>query len=201
MPGGIVESFTLSGESNEDSFVMVESNWLGTDVTSTTLTGALSARSFTLLPANNTSLYSDAIGGTIGSTAVSSTLIGWSFECNTGQHLKKFMTGALTPDSRGYNVMDITLTLMLEYNAAGDNFLDYFVGGTNRLLRLRTTGASSTQITIDGAWSFQSVSDVWGDRDGNTTLEVTAKPLYDATFANYVQMVVQSNVATFVTNA
>lgn len=201
MPGGIVESFTITAESNEDSFVMFESEWLGTDATSTTLTGSLTGRAFTLLPANNSTLYSDAIGGTVGSTAISSTLIGWSFECNTGQHTKKFMTGALTPDSRGYNVMDITLTLTLEYNASGDAFLDDFVAGTSRLLRLRTTGASSTQLTIDGAYSFQSVSEVWGDRDGNTTIEITAKPFYDSTFANYVQMVVQNNVSAFVTNA
>jgi hypothetical protein len=202
MAGSIVKSFSLTGGDGNDSFVAFDSEWVGRSVVASTLTGALSNRAFNVLAANNTSVWSDDFGGTIGTTALTATLISWEFTCDTGLHLKKFKTGAVTPDSYGFGPMEVGLKFAVEYNATGHGEIAKYVAGTGRLIRLRTTGPNSTQLTIDFAGDITDISELWQDRDGNTTAELTLKARYDAgTFANYCQIVVQNGVATFVTNA
>ena len=198
-----VKSFSLSGEVGDVSVVMFVWNWLGQEVTSSTITGALSARAYNVIPANSVRLYVDSYGGTIGSTELTNTLISWKFNCSdTGIHLKKFGSATLTPDSFGYNVPEIILTLTVEYNANGDTLVDNYVAGTEQLFRLSGTGASSTALSVDIAGIPTDVEPLWGDRDGNTTVTLTYTPLYDGgSFANYARIISTNNVSAMVTNA
>lgn len=200
--GGLVSSFTLSGETTEDGLVMFESEWLSKDVIPGSLTGALAPRAFDPIPASNIRLFVDAFGGTIGTTEQGSTLISWSLECNTGLHRKKFATGTLTSDAFGYNVPELTLTLVLEQNASSQTMLDNYVNNVLNLIELRGAGASPSEVRVQMACIPSSVAPIWGDRDGNTTVELTYFPIYDpGPFAAYAKIVNVNAVSALVTGA
>lgn len=202
MDGSLVESFKLSGEAGEDGFVEFESEWIGQDLTASTLTGSLSTRTYNAIPANSVRLYVDAYGGPIGSTELANTLISWEFAATTGIHLKKFGSATVTPDSYGYSKPEITLTLTLEYNANGDTQLDNHVAGTQQLFRLTGSGASSTALSVDMAGIPTGEPELWGDRDGNTTITLEYTAVYDpGAFANYARIISTNNVSAFVTGA
>ena len=84
-----VESFKISGNAGEG--VMMEATWRGRDVVDTTFTGALTAP--TLIPGDHivfggSNLYIDAVGGTIGTTEITSTLLSFELDVTTGLKAK-----------------------------------------------------------------------------------------------------------------
>lgn len=185
MGGSIVSSFSLSGEAAPDGVVQFTSNWIGKEITSSTVTGALSTHTFEPLAASVCQLWIDDLGGTIGSTASTATLISWNFDYASNVHLKKFQDGAITTSTFGYGLPDATLQLTLEYNANGDTEIDKFVAGTGRLVRIKglgtlLTGVIYKTLQIDMAGDIVDIAELWGDRDGNTIAVVTLKPRYDA---------------------
>ncbi|MCP4353212.1 MAG: hypothetical protein GY795_47785, partial [Desulfobacterales bacterium] len=71
-----VESFKLSGNAQEG--VMMEANWVGRQVSDTTFTAALTVPALTAgdhIVMGGSNLYIDAVGGTIGTTEISNTLL------------------------------------------------------------------------------------------------------------------------------
>lgn len=192
MSGALIESFTLTGAMNVDSVVGFQVNLLGAKIAKSSLTGALSSRAFTLMPCANMKLYCDDLGGTVGTTVKADTLIAWTLTYNTGLHLKKFQSGGINPTSWGYGVPTFTLKLTAEFNATAVAEIDKALAGTGRLWRVigenGLVGAVTAKNTLDiqVAGDVTDIGDLWGDRDGNTIVDITVSGRYDrGTFANY----------------
>lgn len=202
VPGGLIESFSLSGGTAQDSVVQFEARIIGVDCVKSTLTPALANRVVEKLAGSMCKLYIDALGGTIGSTQKTGTLISWKLDVNTGVHLKKFSDGALTPSDKGNNVPSAVLSATAEFNATSVAEMDARIANTGRLYRVEglgslITGAIYKTLRIDIAGDITDTSDLWGDRDGNTTLDFTLSSRLDAgTFAKYAQIVIINALAT-----
>jgi hypothetical protein len=202
LEGGLVSNIKLAGEVGEDTFVTFESEWIGETLVPSTITGSLSPRAFTAIPANGMRLYADAIAGTIGSTELTNTLISWEWNFETGVHLKKFGSATLTPDTFGYGPPNATLSLTVEYNANGDTLVDNYLAGTEQLFRVSGAGASSTALSVDLAGIPAGEPVLWGDRDGNTTVTLEYTAMYDSgAFAAWTRVISTNAVSAFITNA
>lgn len=203
LTSGLVESFTLSGAAANDGVVKFVANIIGVAATKSTLTGALTARVVNPLAAGNVKLYIDALGGTVGTTVKADTLIDWTFTYNTGLHLKKFQSGGLAPTLFGYGLPSAQLVVTAEFNSVAVAELDAHVAGTGRLYRILgeggLAGSATAKYTLDiqCAGDITDASDLWGDRDGNTTMQLTIKNRYDAgAFANWGKINVINKVVT-----
>lgn len=201
LDGGLVESITFTGADGADN-ITFSANLIGKQLVPDTVTGALSSRSFTLLPAQSCSLYIDSAAGTIGSTQISSTLIDWSLTLTNGAHTKFFMDGGTTATSKGISTVDAELKCTFEYNSSAHTALTDYIAGTPHLVRLAATNPSSYGINWDMGAVATSIDDGFGDRDGNTTMSVTYGAIVDTgAFANYLKVVVTNGVSGFVANA
>ena len=199
----LIESFTLSGGNAIDSVVAFQANLLFGKIVKSTLTGALTSRAMTVMPCANMKLYIDALGGTIGTTVKADTLIGWTFTYNTGLHLKKFQSGAINPSAWGYGIPSWKLDVTAEFNTVAVAEVDAALAGTGRLYRLigenGLAGASTAKYTLDiqCAGDIVGISDLWGDRDGNTIATFSLAGRYDrGAFANYGKINVISKTVT-----
>jgi len=202
MNGALLESITFTGADGTDN-VTFQANFIGKQIVPTTVTGALSSRSFSLLPAQSCALYVDSAAGTIGSTQISSTLIDWSLTINTGIHTKFFMDGGSVATSYGVGTMDAQLKCTFEYNSDAHTQLTNYIAGTAQLVRVKAaTTAGTHYVNFDMGAVATSIEPLFGDRDGNTTLAVTYDAITDTgAFANYLKVTAVNNVSAFVANA
>lgn len=197
-----INQLTIAGAAANDGLVTFSADWLGRELVKSTLTPALANRAIDTIPVGGMSLYVDAIGATIGTTIKAATLIDFSFQYNPNTHFKKFADGDIRPSAIGYARPTAQLMFTAEFNASAIAELDQYIAGTpGRLVRLVATGptlgSSAKKFQLDFAGDIMNVSDLWGDRDGNTTLQFTLSARYDsATFANYVKMQIVNGNAT-----
>lgn len=201
LAGGIVNKITFKGADGGDT-VTYEAELIGKELTTQTVTGALSTRSFTVLPATSCALYIDSAAGTIGSTQISTTLIDWEWTFDMGHHTKFFMDGGLTATSKGVGIPAVSMKAAFEYNSSAATQLSNYLAGTPLLIRITGTNASSYSVSWDAGMVWTNPDDLFGDRDGNTTVSMTAEAIYDTgAFANYAKITVTNGVSAFVSNA
>lgn len=199
-----ISQLNIAGAAANDGLVTFEADWLGRELVKSTLTPALANRAIDTIPVGGMSLYIDAIGGTIGTTIKAATLIDFSFQFTPNTHLKKFADGDVRPSAVGYARPAAQLSFSAEFNANAIAELDqYLAGTTGRLVRLVATGptlgSSAKKFQLDFAGDIISSGDFWGNRDGNTTVQLTLAARYDsATFANYVKFQVINSSATLI---
>ena len=193
MEYGFVESFKLSGNAGEG--VMMESSWRGRQLTDTTFTPALSVPTLTAgdhIVFGGSSLYIDAVGGTIGSTEISNTLLSFELDVTTGYKAK------YTNEAKYFDFIywdrgsySATLKLTFEQNSTSEAQVDLFEAVTPRQFRLEFTGNafgtggttySNHTFLIDCAGTYLSNPTV-SDNDGNNTWEMEIGIGYDLTAA------------------
>lgn len=190
--GMVCKSFGLSGQAGSEAMVRYTSQWIGKKVEAASVTGALGNRTVEAIPANMMALYIDALGGTMGSTIKADTLINWNVNYETGAHLKQFQSGAVLPSSIGFAKPAVSFQITAEFNSVGIAEMTAFLAGTGRLIRLEGLGSLAGAATkyrtfrVDLAVQHLTVDDLYGDRDGNTTVTLSGGVRYDtASFANY----------------
>lgn len=204
MEGGVVESFSLAGESGTDATITFNSAWIGERVTPGTLTPSLANRAFEILPAASGRIYFDAVGGTIGTTEIANSLISWSFDCTTGVTLQRAKGQTLlTPTGFRQGVPEVSLQLTLLYNASTHTEVQNYIAGTTRLIRVHCPGALITgsdyhHLRIDGAYVAASVDAIWGEFEGNTTATLTYNPIPDTGLGNYCRIELQNTTTALV---
>ena len=185
-----VESFKLSGTAGEG--VMMEGTFRGRDVVNATFTGSVPVP--TLLPGDHvvfggSTLHIDAVGGTIGTTAVASTLLSFELDVTTG------LTAKFTNLGKDFDFVyfdrgafSATLRLVYEHNAAAVAQMALYEAATPRLVRLtflgRALGTAGTAwsthgLQIDAAGIYTAMP--YGDVDGNATVEAEMQIGHDLT--------------------
>ena len=195
-----VESFNLSGEIA--SGVMVSAVWKGRQVQTCAVTTAATVPVVEDILFQEGFLYLDAIAGTQGNSATTSTFRSFNLDCNTGWR------GQLTGDGEKYfsfmkNVgSEITCDVTMEFNATTYAEVDYWRAGTARLLTLKfegsaldTAGTTYTLhtflVNLAGKWeNFSGLEDA----DGDDIVTGTFKAGYDPTSTSYSSIVIAQDL-------
>lgn len=169
MEYSFVEDFEFGGAFGE-AWTM-QSNWLGRQMTQTSMTGALSAPTVNEALFNHCLLYIDASGGTLGSTQKSGVLTAANIKVKTGLMQVPVGDGQLYATSHKWTQPEITFSITMELDdssiVAAERVI-YRANGT-RLIRMKTSPSASLQFQIDLAAKYDSISD-YENSDGNTTV-------------------------------
>jgi len=197
-----VKSFTLAGEGM--GAMMMSAEWTGREATNTTFTsttGGLPVVEEILV--NNATLYIDADSGTIGTTAVSNTLFGFSLDWTTGLQEYWAVDGSKDFSLTKFTEDEIILSVTYEHNASAVAQKAIYRANTPQQYRLQFTGSA---LTDTGAYSTKLMNiDVAGvyedwsaldERDGNDVVEATIRVRYDADAALKAEILVLNEAAS-----
>ena len=203
MDYAFVEKFTLSAERGQA--VMVSADWIGRAVTNTTFTGALSAPTVYEILSNRSTFYIDAVGGTIGTTQVSSMLLGWELSVTTGWRPKWTLDSESVGGGREFafhyfdrDSFSAEFTATFEHDATAVAQKALFRAGTPRLMRIQIPGAALTTpgttytyrtFRVDMAMHYTEW-DVLDSDEGNSIVQVTGRVGYDPTAATGLSFVI-----------
>ena len=165
-----VESFEFSGKFGEAW--MMQSNWQGRQLSASTFTAALTVPSVEEALFQKTTLYIDATGGTIGTTAKAGVLMSSSFKVKTGLVPVPVANGQLYFHATKWTQPEITFSITMELEdtvglVAAERA--FYEANTVRLFRLKCLGSGSKSFQIDFAGKYDKISDYNND-NGNTSV-------------------------------
>ncbi len=195
-----VESFTLSGAGGEA--LMMNANWVGRQIQNGTFTTQPATPTIEDILFSKGKLYIDTVGGTIGTTQITSTLLNMSLSVETGIIPKWTADGDLDFNFHQFTRPEVTLELTYEHNASAVAEKTAWRNETARLIRLdfdgsafTTAGSSHTTklLRIDLAGKYESFAAL-ADQDGNDIVTATFRALYNATAATFGEIKVVNDV-------
>ena len=187
MEYGFVESFKLSGGGGEA--VIMSAKWIGRQVTKTSFTGSVAVPTVEEILSTG-EFYIDAIGGSIGSTAIEATLLSWELSVDTGWGPKftadsgqKYFQSLHWSADRFKGELKVTM----EHNASAVAQKDAWIAETPKLVRLLIEGSdvttagttySAKTLILDMVGKWEKFEPL-GDEDGNSTYDATFKIGWD----------------------
>jgi len=200
-----VERFKISG--NQGEGLMMEADWIGRQKTDTTFTGSQTTNALVPgdhLPFGAGAFYLDAVGGTIGGTAVTGQLLSFELDVQTGwmpvwtEQYKYFDYVQWVR-----NNFSATLKLVYKHHTVADAQEDLFDAATPRLVRLQfdghavsdNTGATynNVMLQINAAGIYTEF--VPNDVDGNDVREATMQIGHDLTATQGLDFVVVNELS------
>lgn len=199
---GVVESFNFAGASGES--LNMSADWIGRQVQDGTFTTKPSIPTVEEILFSKGKLYIDNVGGTIGSTQVSDTLLSGSIDVNTGIIRKWTADGSLDFSFIQYTDWEVVLEVTFEHNSSATSEKSNWRNETARLIRLDFEGDSLTtagsshsvklmRFDLPGKWEDFSALE---DQDGNDVVTGTFRSRYNATFAGGPEVVVVNELSS-----
>jgi hypothetical protein len=194
LAGALFSKMTISGEAGKTW--EISTDVLGKQVSTLSSLASLSDRAVTLVNMADTVLAVDTTGGTAGATTVDATLIKFDLEVDTKRHLKQF-AGNVLPTAYGEDRWTGSLKLTLEFNAASKAYVDALLapGVVQKLIEIKGTKGSQS-VAIDFCGVLAKGTKLFGDRNGNMTVELTFDPLNTGTLADWLKVTVANTVAS-----
>jgi hypothetical protein len=189
--------FTLSGKINEA--IKMSHKMQGRQATVSSFTGALSAPAVHEMMFNKSKLYIDNVGGTIGTTQIVNTWIGFNLKVMTGWKAQPTGDGNLYFSFADFIGAKATLELLeLEFlhNATSAAERVLYRAGTPRQLRIITEGgAVATPGTtysvlthlINGAGVYTAFGPPNEENEGSNVEKATFEFAYDPTAAKFLE--------------
>jgi hypothetical protein len=202
MEYAFVDAFALSGAGGEA--LMMSADWIGRQVALNAFAGGATLPTVEDVIFSLGKLFIDAIGGTIGTTLQSNTLLGMTLNCKTGWVPVFAADGNKFFSFHKITKPEVTIDLTFEHDAVGAARKVDWRAETARLFRIQfegstlaTPGTSFTKktIRIDCASKIEKVSKL-DEADGNDILTVTLRPRYNATAARFLEIAVINELAT-----
>lgn len=202
MAYSFVQKFKLSGKGGEAW--MVNADWVGRQISTTTFTGSINPPSVTDILFQNTKVYLDATSGTAGTTQISNTVLAADVDVTTG--LKYFWTadGNLYFTTHKVSESDISINVTMEYNGSSIAEIANWRGGTSRQLAIIVTGPALTtagttysnktlKMVFSGHWQkFTKI----GEQDSDDIVTGTFIAKYNQTSANYAALTVVNELSS-----
>lgn len=196
--GALPSKMTIKGESNKELRADIE--LIGTEVTTGTL-AALSDRAVVAAMGQHTTIYIDAWGGTIGTTAIATSAYSFELGLDSGRTLKTYL-GSLKPQAfqdQRYTAENNTLSLSLEFNATTKAYLDSIIAGTLSQYQVRIKSQSGTSVVqFDFAGTALTAPEIFSDKDGVCTLDMELSATYNSALGNWFKAQTVNGVATLV---
>jgi hypothetical protein len=181
--------------------LMFDVDGIGKQIASGASFAPLSDRTVTPIMAGDMTVYIDAWGGTIGTTAVPATVYSLDLTITAKRDLRYYL-GAYTPGRvREFDVFDFDLKLTLEFlSGVTDAYLNSILAlssGSVFQKQVRLKATSGTNIfQIDLAGTNEKAPDMWTYDNNVQTVELTLKGTYNATLANWLKASVTNSIST-----
>ena len=138
---------------------------------------------------NDTTIWIDSTWANLGTSAISATIASMTVKFPTGISRAKFLSGALsTPfesqeQVEGKRHFEIEMELIMGTNGLAQ--YNAWKADTARAIRIKTThgtvidGNGSPDLQIDMIGRFTSNPELFGDRNGQTTIRLTFSSFHD----------------------
>ncbi len=198
---GFVESYTLSGVAGES--VMLTAQWLGREVAPGTKTAALSVIAVEEILTSKGKVYIDAVGGTIGTTQITNSILKFEYTENTGLIPIWTADGQIYFTHNRSVAPEITLQLTFEHDTSSVAEIAKWLAGTSSLVRLTfegsTFGTPGTTYSVhtfimDNAGQWEKFEKV-GEQDGVDIITGTLRVRYNSTGSLFQEMVVVNELS------
>ena len=190
-----VTDFNLAGVAGEG--LMISSNWLGRAVSTCSITTAATIKVVEEILASKGVLSIDAVGGTMGNTAVTSTIKGIDLKYNTGLIPLFSLDGNIyfTEIVQAQPAVTLDVTFLHETQSVAQ--IAAWKAETPKQLEIEWLGSALTTAggASGGAYTYSTLnlamSGMWesftkiDEEDGLDVVTGTFKALYDATSANF----------------
>lgn len=187
MEYSFVESFTLEGKATEG--LMMSAVWKGRQVSNSSFTTTATLPAVEEVLFSKGSVYIDAVGGTLGSTQVSNTILDAKIDVKTG------LKGQPTADGNLYFSFvkgvapEVIVTMAMEYNSSASTEKTNYENQTARQIRLKFLGSTLTTagttystkaLVVDVAGKWEKFSERT-NQDGNSVVTGTFRARYNST--------------------
>lgn len=192
--GTVADDLTINFESNApwnaDYSGMAQEVLTDTFASLTTLAA-------TPIMGNDTSLFIDSWGGTIGTTAITASFFSGKINVKPGR-VPVYALGSKVPTQYVENKYAGSLSLTLEVTAQSKAFVDNLLGGalTQHQIRIKATTGANEIAQIDFAGTLTSSPDTFTDSDGVLTYEMTWDGTYNSALGNWCEASVTNGIAT-----
>lgn len=194
MAGGIVTEMTISMEKNKPW--KFSANLIGKSVSAGSL-AVLSDRTQTPIHANHTSLFIDAVGGTIGTNQVTNPA--WfSAELNIKNNADLVQgIGSLNPVAYRDAAYEASLKLSMEVHSETAAYLTSILGISllQHQIRIKGTTGASAIVQLDFAGSHTKAPDLYPDSDGIVTFEFELTKNYNNALGNWLKTSVTNTIS------
>ena len=193
LAGGLVQELTLSIEANKPW--KFDASLIGKSVATGAL-ASLNDRTQSPIHANNTTLFIDAVGGTVGSTAISTTW--FTAELNIKSNVEVVPgIGSLNPVTYRDAAYEASLKLHLEVDATSAGYVASILGTSvlQHQVRIKATTGASAIAQFDFAGSHTKSPKMFSDSDGVVTFELEMTKAYNSALANWLKTSVTNSVS------
>lgn len=191
--GGLVDTIKIVGATGKPT--MVSGNLIGQAVDTSQSLQALSARTVQVVMPVWT-LYIDTWAGTIGTTTIATTAVGFTLDINLNRVVERSLD-SLTPDLWEQNDSSGKLALTLRMNANTKTQLDALVGQTDvvqKQVRLKATSGTNI-LQLDFAGTITNQPKVYDDQNGILTTSLELEGTYNSDLSNWFKAQVVNSVA------
>jgi len=201
MEYAFVKSFTLAAAAGEAWTVTAD--WLGRQVSTTSFTGSISVPTVEEALFQKSKLYIDAIGGTIGSTQKSNTLLKAELAVTTGWQEYFTADGNLYFTAHKSTKPEVVLTLTFEHDGTSVAEKANWLAETARLIRILVEGSavatpgttySNKTLIVDlaGKWErFEKLD----EQDGNDIVAGRFRSAHDSTSASFTEIAIVNELS------
>ena len=197
MVGGLLTRFKLRLEP-EDA-LRFDGDLIGNVMQADTL-ASLSVPTVTPIMASHVdTLYWDAWGGTMGSTALAQCTLRFLELEAVPDRKARACIGSLTKDAYVPGVWEGTLKVGLEFNATTKAEVDAIIGGTLTQKQFEVNFASGTDaLTLQFAGTVNEDLEIFSDDDGVVTVDLSLTRTYHTTFANWFKYSLVNSISALV---
>jgi hypothetical protein len=196
LTGAICTEFTLEGTAKEAW--KMGATLVAQQIADGSFTGAVSVPAVEEILFQKTKLFIDEVGGTLGTTEQTSTILGATLNVTTGIIPQWTGTGNLYFSHLEYGEPEVTLDLRLLHNTYGDAQKAAWRTGTSKQLQLLVEGSafatpgttySNHSMIINLAGQWEKVEKL-GEEDGVDIIEGTFRAGYNSTASLFAQILV-----------
>ncbi len=193
LAGGVIQEATFKTETKKP--VSYDLTLVGKSAATGSL-AALSDRSLTPIMAHQGLLYIDAVGGTIGSTAITTLWMSWELNVKTNAQAN-YGIGSQTASGFREAKWEVTEKVKCEIDATTKAMLDSIIGGTllQKQIRVKFTTGASAIAQFDTGVSFLKSPEITTDTDGISSLEFEATSIYNTALGNHFKASVTNGVS------
>lgn len=203
---GFCEEITIKGAPREA--IKISSKWRARSMAKGAFTAAIAVPTVEQLLFQNTKIYLDAVGGTLGATQLTNTFLGYDLTIKTG------LTPVFTGDGSLYfsfdkcTEPDVTGSITFEHDAVGVARYDDFVAGTTKKVRILTLGSATGYTGAGGTYTTRAFQqdfsmkilsvDPLGSINGNNVVKCNFRAVYNTTATLYYVATVCNLLANLV---
>lgn len=189
MQDASLTTLTMSGTNN--SGVQVGGSLIGGKVNAGTLAVLSDRTGLTRMTGCMAALAIDAWDGTVGATAVATSAFSWELTVNANRQYRAYL-GGCTPSAWNDQNWTGQLRLSVELNDTTDDYLIAMLAAANTILErqieISYTNSTTGLLQIQFAGHALSAPQLFTDRDGVLSYDLTFEGVYNPTMANWLKI-------------